>query len=68
MPSRAARSNATSAPSGGEQSPAKSYYAWAVCGLLLLAIGLIYGQTLGHIFLAYDDSTFVSETPMSRRG
>ncbi|HEX4146274.1 MAG TPA: tetratricopeptide repeat protein [Pirellulales bacterium] len=40
-----------------------TYYAWGVCGFLLIAIGLIYGQTLGHILLAYDDYDFVSGNP-----
>ncbi len=40
-----------------------TYYAWGVCALLLLAIGLIYGQTLWHGFLDYDDNGFVYESP-----
>ena len=30
-----------------------------------LAIGLIYGQTLGHTLLDYDDSGFVYNCPRS---
>jgi len=40
-----------------------SYYAWGVCGFLLLAIGLIYGQTLWHPFVHYDDNAFVYDNP-----
>ncbi len=35
----------------------------ACAGFSLLAIGLIYGQTLGHVLLDYDDSGFVSANP-----
>ena len=43
-------------------------YVWGVCGLLLLAIGLIYGQTLGFEFLNYDDQGFVFANPHVTRG
>ncbi|HEY1785534.1 MAG TPA: tetratricopeptide repeat protein [Pirellulales bacterium] len=48
-----------------DESPPRdtTRYAWGVCGFLLLAVGLIYGQTLGHGLLAYDDSSFVSGNP-----
>ncbi|HEX4146275.1 MAG TPA: tetratricopeptide repeat protein [Pirellulales bacterium] len=39
------------------------YYAWGVCGFLLLAVGLIYGQTLRHALLEYDDKDFVWANP-----
>jgi len=45
------------------QSRANAYDAWGVCAFLLLAIGLIYGQTLGHILLDYDDNIFVYGNP-----
>jgi tetratricopeptide (TPR) repeat protein len=35
---------------------------------LLLAIGLIYGQSLGHTLLDYDDNGFVYDSPMVRAG
>jgi protein O-mannosyl-transferase len=43
----------------GTPPPANAYYAWGVCGLLALAVWLIYGQTLDHGFLDLDDSGFV---------
>jgi tetratricopeptide (TPR) repeat protein len=43
------------------QKRTETYYAWGVCGFLLLAVGLIYGQTLGHVLLKYDDNYFVWE-------
>ena len=45
-----------------------THYAWGVCGLLLLAIGLIYGQTLDHVLLGYDDSVFVFANPACHAG
>ncbi|HEY1786465.1 MAG TPA: hypothetical protein VGG30_12975, partial [Pirellulales bacterium] len=45
-----------------------TYYAWGVCGFLLLAIGLIYGQTLGHNLLDYDDNGFVYDNAHVRAG
>ncbi|HEX4145239.1 MAG TPA: tetratricopeptide repeat protein [Pirellulales bacterium] len=47
---------------------ANTCYAWGVCGGLLLAIGLIYGQTLGHTLLDYDDNGFVYDCPMVKAG
>ena len=35
----------------------------AVCGLLLLAVGLVFGQTLGHDFVNFDDHEYVYENP-----
>ena len=43
--------------------PRSRTYGWAVCGFLLLAVGIVFGQTLGHEFTGYDDSEFVSENP-----
>jgi Flp pilus assembly protein TadD len=44
-------------------SPWRRYAAWAVCGLLLLAIGLVFGQTIRHEFVNYDDNEYVYENP-----
>ena len=40
----------------------------AVCGLLLLAVGLVFGQTAGFGFVNYDDDQYVYENPMVSRG
>jgi tetratricopeptide (TPR) repeat protein len=40
----------------------------AICGFLLLAVGLVFGQTLGHEFLAFDDNGFVYENPFVAPG
>ena len=39
------------------------YWIWAVCGFLLLAVGLVFGQTVRHEFIGYDDDGFVYENP-----
>jgi hypothetical protein len=39
-----------------------------VCGLLLFAIWLIYGQTLDHALLDYDDGLFVFTNPLVTAG
>ena len=41
---------------------------WAIAGLLLVAIGIIYGQTLTFDFLGYDDQVFVTQRPQVRAG
>ena len=54
-------------PNDDTQRRANTYYAWGVCGFLLLAIGLIYGQTLGHLLLITTTASLSTETPMSPR-
>src|ERR1700677_2987825 len=44
---------------GDTKSRVNFYYGWGVCAFLLLATGVIYGQTLNHILLDYDDKDFV---------
>ena len=41
---------------------------WGVVGFLLVAIALIYGQTLWFSFLNYDDNVYVYITPEVRAG
>ena len=42
---------------------ARTYWVWAVCGFLLLAVGLVYGQTARFEFLAHDDEGFIQNNP-----
>ncbi len=42
--------------------------AAAVCGLLLLAVVLVFGQTLRHEFVNYDDNLYVTEQPQILHG
>ena len=39
----------------------KRYATWAVCGFLLLAVALVYGQTVRYEFINYDDDDYVYE-------
>ena len=39
------------------------YWIWGICGFLLLAVGLVFGQTVCHEFIGYDDQGFVYENP-----
>ena len=54
--------------SGHGQQRGDQYRLWGVCGFLLLAIGLFYGQTLGHGLLAYDDDGYVYGNPIVTAG
>jgi tetratricopeptide (TPR) repeat protein len=40
----------------------------AVCGLLLLAVGLVFAQTVRHAFVNIDDGVYVSENPHISHG
>lgn len=40
----------------------------AVCVLLVLCTAAVYGQTVGHEFIPYDDNEYVYENPHVRRG
>ena len=44
------------------------YSVWVVCGLLLLAVGLVFGQTVRHDFINLDDPEYVSENPHVTQG
>ena len=37
-------------------------------GLLVLAVGLVFGQTVGHEFIGFDDQGFVHENPHVKTG
>ncbi len=41
---------------------------WAVCGLLVLAVGLVFGQTVTHEFVNYDDPDYVYKNAYVKRG
>jgi protein O-mannosyl-transferase len=43
--------------------PRDRYLTLAVCGLLVLAVFLVFGQTLGHEFVNYDDDDYVYRNP-----
>ena len=39
------------------------YLVLAVCGFLLLAVGLVFGQTIRHEFVGFDDDRYVYDNP-----
>jgi Flp pilus assembly protein TadD len=43
-------------------------YALAVCGVLFLTVGLVFGQTVCHGFINLDDAEYVSENPLLTSG
>ncbi len=57
-------SNAPPPADGG----GRVYWIWAISVFLLLAVGLIYGQTLRHGFIGFDDQAFVYENPHITEG
>ncbi len=50
------------------ERPDETYRVWGVCGLVVVAIALVYGKTLAYGLLDYDDNVFVYETPQVRAG
>jgi protein O-mannosyl-transferase len=44
------------------------YAVQAVCGFLIIAVVLVFGQTISHDFINYDDDTYVYENPRVAHG
>jgi protein O-mannosyl-transferase len=55
-------------PPGASVSWATSIGVSAVCGFLLMAIVLVFGQTVGHDFINYDDNNYVYANPHITHG
>ncbi len=49
----------------GERS---RYTAAAICGFLLLVVALVFGRTLAHGFVNFDDNQYVYDNPHVARG
>ncbi|HTU25462.1 MAG TPA: tetratricopeptide repeat protein [Pirellulales bacterium] len=49
-------------------SPAELYWIWGVSACLVLTVGLVFGQTLGHPYLGYDDQVYVYNNPYVKAG
>src|SRR5260370_42478701 len=41
---------------------------FAVCGAIVVLIGVVFGQTLSHDFVNYDDKTYVYGNPLVSAG
>ncbi|MBU4271406.1 MAG: tetratricopeptide repeat protein [Planctomycetes bacterium] len=51
-----------------ENNPGSPRQVLAVCVLLLLAVGLVFGRTVNHEFINLDDDVCVSENPWVSEG
>ena len=54
--------------SGSTTRAGRPYLPLAVCGLLLLAVIAVFGQTARHDFVNFDDDDYVYENRHVRRG
>jgi tetratricopeptide (TPR) repeat protein len=67
----AGRGKAAAVHSSAPVSPADWNNRWLVFGVCLFLAAMIwavFGQTLGHEFVNYDDSQYVSENPVVQKG
>ena len=55
-------------PSASRTAERDVYAAWAVCGFLVLAVAMVFGQTINYDFVNYDDDIDVYENPAIRHG
>ena len=55
-------------PSAAEPPTRHNYPVLAVCGFLLLAVVLVFSQTVGFEFVNFDDFDYVYENPNVARG
>jgi protein O-mannosyl-transferase len=44
------------------------WWVASVCGLLVVLVFVVFGQTAGHGFINYDDQSYVDENPVVLRG
>ena len=50
-------------PSPSHATTRSRYQVLAICVFLLLAVGLVFGQTVRYEFVNYDDDVYVYENP-----
>ena len=62
------RQQQASRPDRSGSTAEHRYRVPVVCSLLLLAIALVFGQTLRHEFVNYDDKQYVTENPEVTQG
>src|SRR5258705_4504761 len=51
-----------------EAAPPSPLAYFAVCGAIVVLIGIVFGQTLSHDFVNYDDKTYVYGNPLVSGG
>jgi tetratricopeptide (TPR) repeat protein len=61
-------SRRTGNPAADKKTPEKRSLAAAVCVFLALAVFLVFGQSVRHEFINFDDPLYVSETPQVTGG
>jgi tetratricopeptide (TPR) repeat protein len=49
-------------------SPSTDWIRFAVCAVIVVLIWIVFGQTLGHDFVNYDDKTYVYGNPLVSPG
>ena len=60
---RSARESDNGRGAGGRHERRGRWLAAGVCALLVLAVAAVFGQTLGHDFVNYDDNEYVYSNP-----
>ncbi len=55
-------------PSGPAPQIRRPYRLTIICGLLVLAVGAVFVQTVNHDFINFDDNEYVFENPVVQRG
>ena len=51
-----------------ETTPPSRLAYFAICGAIVVLIGIVFGQTLSHDFVNYDDKTYVYGNPLVSGG
>ena len=51
-----------------ETTPPSRLAYFAICGAIVVLIGIVFGQTLSHDFVNYDDKTYVYGNPLVSAG
>jgi hypothetical protein len=55
-------------PSAARTAARQVYAPWLICGLLLLAVAVVFGPTVQYDFVNYDDNIAVYENPAIQHG
>jgi len=51
-----------------ETPPGRGWLTAGICSLLVVLVFLVFGQTYGHRFINYDDSSYVYDNPQILKG
>ncbi len=67
-PSLPVTSRDSAAPSASRAAGRDRLAVWAVCGFLLLAVALVFGQTVTYEFVNFDDPDYIYHNSRVREG